>query len=498
LEVEAHLGPRQRLGQVQVTGVPPEEAANLLELAGLKEGEPARRPLLAAASLRLVDWFRARGFPRVKVTPQLQPDPQDPNLLQVTLAVDPGPAFRLGTLRVAGPHRLGEALALRLSGLVPGQPLDLQQVQGGKRNLWATGLFRYVRAEVKEEGELAQVTYHLWEEPSISLSYGLRWESSQGAAGLLEYVDRNLAGRLLTLGLRGLYEKNRQSLRLFLGVPATLLAGTSGQLFLEGRRLTTPGNGLVPTLVEDSRRLTLQATRKVAPSWQLQLYGRYQQTHIYERTDFFPLDITLTFPYLGLGLTHDSRDDPVLAHKGWLVSLDLSGTGRAFNADFTFLRLFGQLATYRPLDLGGNWPLTWAQSLRLGLAMTPAGQELIRSERFFAGGEYSVRGYGQDSLGPQEDLGFLRRPLGGKALLVINQELRLQLPWDLTGVLFLDAGQIWAKPAQVRLGDLALASGLGLRARTPLGTFRLDLAFPWQRGNGHNATKLYLGFGSIF
>jgi outer membrane protein assembly factor BamA len=498
LVVEVEPGPREVLGSVGFSGAAAEELPQLEALAACEAGNPARRDRIAAAVAAITGWYQARGFPRVRVTPRLAPRPQEPLVLDLELVVEKGPAQRVQEVVLAGRHRLADSLGKKLVGLAPGEPLVLQKVHQGRRLLWATGLFRTVRTEIvpQEEG-MARVVYHLQEEPSLALAYGLRWEATQGAAAVVDFTDRNLLGRMVTLGLRGLYEKNRQAGRLYLGLPDVLASGVQAETFLELRRRTTEGTPGSAPLVEDSTRLTLQLKKPFANGLVSHLYGRWQKTHIFERTEFFPLDITLRFPYAGLGLTYDSRDDKVLAQRGVLLSLDLSGTSRLLGADLQFLRLYGQLATFRPFAWG-KLSGSWAQSLRFGWAAAGTGEELIRSERFFAGGEYSVRGYHVDSLGPVEDLGYTSRPAGGKAMLVVNQELRIPLPWDLVGILFLDAGQVWAEPSQVRPEDLAAASGVGVRARTPLGTLRLDVALPWEKTGGSRKPKLYLGFGSAF
>jgi outer membrane translocation and assembly module TamA len=122
---------------------------------------------------------------------------------------------------------------------------------------------------------------------------------------------------------------------------------------------------------------------------------------------------------------------------------------------------------------------------------------MIREERFFAGGPYSVRGYELESLGPQESLGSLRRAAGGEALVVLNEELRVALPWDLVGLAFFDAGQVWAKPGDADF-DFAKSVGLGLRARTPIGLLRFDAAYPLDRRPFDASYKLYFGFGNVF
>lgn len=498
LVVAVDPGPREVFGEVRISGATSEELSQLRSLIACKPGQPARRDRIAAAATAVTAWYQAQGFPQVRVIPRLAPHPRELLVLDLELAVEKGEPQRVEQVVFEGRRRLADSLAKKLVGLVPGEPLVLQKVYQGRRRLWATGLFRTVRAAIVPQKEgTARVLYHLQEEPSISLAYGLRWEATQGIAGVVDFADRNLLGRRITLGLRGLYEKNQQSGRVFLGFPDLLASGVQGEAFLERRRRTTEATPGAAALVEDSTRFTLQLQKALAASLVAHFYGRWQKTHIFERTDFFPLDITLRFPYAGLGLTYDSRDDKVLAQRGLFLSLDLSGTGQLLGADLEFVRLYGQLANFRPWSWG-KLTLSWAQSLRVGWATTGAGQELIRSERFFAGGEYSVRGYPVDSLGPLEDLGYTSRPAGGKAMVVINQELRIPLPRDVVGILFLDAGQVWAEASQVRWEDLVLASGVGVRARTPLGMLRLDLALPWEKSVGNRKPKIYLGFGSIF
>ncbi|MGC8917298.1 MAG: translocation/assembly module TamB domain-containing protein [Thermoanaerobaculum sp.] len=497
LELSVELGPRQRITAVRIEGIEAQKEAELLSLAGLQPGQPARRDHVAAASVRLSAWFQARGHADARVRASLHPNPAAPTELEVVFHVDPGPAYTVSEVAVLGARQTSPRWAQKLAALPLGEPLVLERVREGRRRLFATGLFRSVSEEtVRESGGSAKVRLHLEEDPAKSLAYGLRWEATQGFAAVVDFVDRHLLGRGLTFGLRGLYEKNEQTGKAYFAVPDIFGSGVRTEVFLEQRRRTTPGGPFAPDLVEDRTRLTFQLARPVGQGWTASFYGRWQKTHIFERTDFFPLDVTVTFPFAGVGLLYDSRNDRFLATRGVLASLDLSGTSPALGADLEFLRFYGQLAAFWPVGEVAGKSLTWAQSVRLGLARAGAGQELIRSERFFAGGEYSVRGYETDSIGPREELGSSSRPAGGAALLVLNQELRLELPFDLTAILFVDAGQVWAKTSQLGLTGLSWSTGLGIRSRTPLGLVRFDLAYPWQ--GPHHRFKVYFGFGSTF
>ena len=65
------------------------------------------------------------------------------------------------------------------------------------------------------------------------------------------------------------------------------------------------------------------------------------------------------------------------------------------------------------------------------------------------------------------------------------------------GLLFFDAGQVWEGLGSFET-DLAKSLGLGLRARTPVGLLRFDLAFPLDRRPEDEEYKLYFGFGNAF
>jgi translocation and assembly module TamA len=67
----------------------------------------------------------------------------------------------------------------------------------------------------------------------------------------------------------------------------------------------------------------------------------------------------------------------------------------------------------------------------------------------------------------------------------------------MSGLVFFDAGQVWLRTSDFGR-DLATAVGLGLRANTPVGLIRLDLAHPLDRRPGDPTFKLYVGLGNAF
>ncbi len=131
------------------------------------------------------------------------------------------------------------------------------------------------------------------------------------------------------------------------------------------------------------------------------------------------------------------------------------------------------------------------------------------SERFFAGGSTSLRGFEFESAGPRVVIvpqGFFRNrageqvflnpftiPFGGNALAIVNLEARIPLTDSIRAVPFYDGGNVFRRvgdifnPPNVPAGDVFRANlralwtntvGLGFRIKTPVGgEFAVDYGY---------------------
>jgi outer membrane translocation and assembly module TamA len=103
------------------------------------------------------------------------------------------------------------------------------------------------------------------------------------------------------------------------------------------------------------------------------------------------------------------------------------------------------------------------------------------SQRFFAGGGTSVRGFQLDRLGVPEILNPDGLSRGGNGLVVGNVELRRVLTTvfgrSLAVVGFLDGGNVFPRATDVSLDRLRGTAGFGARFDSPLGPIRLDFGF---------------------
>jgi outer membrane protein insertion porin family len=195
---------------------------------------------------------------------------------------------------------------------------------------------------------------------------------------------------------------------------------------------------------------------------------------------------------LSLAVTRVTYDNVFSRERGTTVNLGAALFARPLLSQATFLAFNASAAgvySLRPR-------ITVAGAVRLGLAFPFSQTDQVPiSERFFAGGSNSLRGFARDSVGPKTEAGT---PTGGEGLFLINQEFRFPIWRQFRGVLFYDLGNVYATVSDMTLSELRHVVGLGVRLVTPIGPFRLEYGRKLDREEGESAGELYLSVGYPF
>jgi len=198
--------------------------------------------------------------------------------------------------------------------------------------------------------------------------------------------------------------------------------------------------------------------------------------------------VTLNVARLTGSAAWDTRDDPTDTTRGLLASSTFEFAPEGLGSDIRFVRHLAQAYYFRP------WrSAVLASAARVGIAVPLGGQDLILSERFFAGGSRTVRGVAEGGLGPRDFFGAS----GGQMMVVLNQEARLPIYKWVRGVAFVDAGNVFARPRDASLRNLVGSIGFGLRLATPFALLRADYARPaW--GRLESSGRWSVGIGHAF
>jgi len=173
-------------------------------------------------------------------------------------------------------------------------------------------------------------------------------------------------------------------------------------------------------------------------------------------------------------LTQDTRDNRFNPTKGYLMRGSVEDAGGFLGADKDFLKYVGS----------GNIYFTHFGKLLLELRVLAGFVDEYDNtskvpiyERFYAGGQNTIRGYRERRVGPKDAASD--DPIGGEAILVAGAEYTFPLIQNvIKGAVFYDIGNVWAKATDFASGDFKSGVGAGVRVKTPIGPVKVDYGFP--------------------
>lgn len=186
--------------------------------------------------------------------------------------------------------------------------------------------------------------------------------------------------------------------------------------------------------------------------------------------------------YPELSISRVRADNRIYTRHGSRVYFEVRGANRNFLSD----------TNYAQVRLGLKWIRAFGRDNRIilrgdfGSTNVAELDRLPASQRFFAGGDNSVRGYSYEELGPKNSAGEV---VGGKHLIVGSVELdrRIYGKWSVAA--FYDRGN-----AINSMGDpLVAGAGVGLRWQSPVGPIRID--FAWALNKETDRFRLHVVIG---
>jgi outer membrane protein insertion porin family len=213
---------------------------------------------------------------------------------------------------------------------------------------------------------------------------------------------------------------------------------------------------------------------------------------------------------LGASLMRDTRVDMPFATGGTMVQLGFSTSGGPLGGKGNFQRIDLEGRFYAPL---GQPSATSQVKFVLGLSTRSGfvfGSSPFFDQLFTLGGTQffiPLRGYDEASITP---FGYDPNANGqgaspnafGKAFFTMTGELGVRLSQMLYISTFLDAGNVWRRPAEFNPTRLFRGAGVGVAIVSPLGPIGLDYAYGFDRtdifGRPKPGWKLHFKLGNFF
>jgi translocation and assembly module TamA len=213
--------------------------------------------------------------------------------------------------------------------------------------------------------------------------------------------------------------------------------------------------------------------------WQRVTYLEFLQTEAEFVTSGRREEQQLIIPGISFSLVPRNFLGEALFSRG--LYGELRGSHKTLGSDSDFLQV--RLQAERVWDVAPKWHVLLRGDLGATALSRTSG--LAPSQRFFAGGDRSVRGFGRDDLSPvrqatnaagnpqeDDDGNPVFEKTGGKHLLVGSVELVRDLPKNFAVAVFADAGNAFDE-----FGDALMYSvGVGFRFRLPVVSVGIDFA----------------------
>jgi translocation and assembly module TamA len=470
-------GPPIRLTDVEVSLAG--EAANLPDMRALADKFPLKRgdildhTLYEKGKSALQDRAAELGFFNAEWTRhEIRVDLQAYRA-EIHLRLDSGQRYRFGPVSF-NETPLEPSLLHRFVRFAPGEPYRASAVLNLQKSLLNSGYF--AKADIDPQPEhaegrevpirvdLGMQPRHRFEAgagygtdtgPRVSLGYRNRYVNSYGhsfqASARLSFIWNELDA-IYAIPLKR-PERDQLAVTAKSGIEDTV-AGEA-KVIRAGVRHSTERWGLRELLALDFHRETF----KIA--------GETQTTLL--------LMPSITYTWL-------NADDPVYPRRGIRIDGTVSGAWDGLVSDVSLARVRFNAKGVYGLD-NRNRLIARGQ---LGLIVTNDFNRLPLTQRFYAGGDQSVRGYRLNEISPEDRNGDR---IGGRHLLVGSLEYERILFGDWGLAVFSDVGHVFN-----HIGEpFRIGIGMGVRWRSPVGPVRLDFGVPLSKAEDAFQIHVVLG-----
>ncbi|HXW05367.1 MAG TPA: POTRA domain-containing protein [Vicinamibacterales bacterium] len=518
----------------------------------LGPGNPLYEPAIVEGRDALLLEYLNEGFASAAIQPRTVFS-DDRTQADLIFAIQEGPQTLVDHILIVGNAKTDPDVILNALEFRSGDPFGFTARLDSQRNLTELGLFRRVRITelTHGTGNEHDVLVTVEEAAATTIGYGggveatqvLRATGAEGEAreelefaprGFFDITRRNLGGRNRSVSLY-----TRVALRPD-DVPDDPERDGTGVGFREYRVVGTyrapqfvaASDLTITGALEQAKRASFSFSRRGANIdvqrrfLRAMLFsGRYSfsRTRTFDErlSDEDQATIDRLFPQVRLSgfsgaLSRDTRDELLSPQRGGFLSIEGAMAARSLGGQVGFVKTYMQGFWFRRLP--GSRPVVFATRAAVGLAdgfprevssTDPDGttrveviEDLPASERFFAGGDTTIRGYALDSVGAPNTITPAGFPTGGNAVLILNGELRMPVWRDFGTALFVDGGNVFRRVMDFDVGELRGSVGFGVRYISPIGPLRLDLGFKLDRreigGALESRTALHFSFGQAF
>lgn len=470
-------GRQYLLKDITITGNDVLDEKRLLALLNHKIGKPYNPIVIRGGIKSIIVEYANIGKPLAIVDDSLEVN----DGIQLFIRIQENATLRINDIKITGNNKVKSKIIHREILLETGDLYSKEKIDLTKKRIFETGLFSSVDIRIAGIDTTSSTLNFVISVRELDMRYlgldfgfgqdrgiseGSEPYTSLDASG--EWMHRNIfrrGGRFSTkLGTsihltRELTRPKTEAEILYIEPwLLRLRTSTSFRIFLDNQvqqdQEVTRFGGELALIYKPDERMFFRTGAEIKG-----IRARIEEKNVDERDRERAIKVSFR---------RDFRDNFLFPSKGTLFTAAGKLVGTIFGGTQNYYKL--ELSYSKYINLFGTF--VFAYRGKLGWMDTfTAGEEIPFYEKFYLGGETSLRGW--------LDRRFLTEngdPLGDDIKILTNAEIRFPLFWILGGEIFLDGGSLASDIKSLEGRPYRWDAGFGLTFSTPLGPIRVDLA----------------------
>jgi len=489
-------GERWKFGQVTIEGNQIYSDQMLLRAFEHKTGGWLRQKVIDDAVKAITDAYHNTGYIFARVEPELVE--RQGRVADVVVHIREGDQFKVGRIEFQGNDRTMDKVLRRELRLYEGGLMNVTAIRNSVLKVNQLGYFKLneedpVEIDTDTEKKKVNLVFKGEEADRTELQFGGGWSELDGFFGQFAINTKNFLGRGEQVGVSVQTGKLRDYFDLSYYVPWFLDRAQSIGIRVFDQNLQYGLSGLASQdqYLRNSKGAVLTYGRNFRLFQSASI--SYNKSRYNDETRIVQGDPAVTgvplVPGTNIGdlittktlisnsslrpaWIFDSRDNPFEPSRGKRLSLAVEYAGGFLRGDNYFIRPEATFSIFQPVT---NYPTKTVLAFNAegGLIDPFGGREISSLERFFLGGENSIRGHRFRSIYLRDKDG---KPLfdkfgvilGGDSFAQFNLEYHFLLGGPFRVLLFTDAGNVFGEGQPFSLSHLRYTAGVELRVFLPV------------------------------
>lgn len=400
----------------------------------------------------------------------------------ITLIADSGERHVFGEV-VWNSEVLSDAFLERWLPFAEGDPYEARKVGELTRNLQNAGYFDSVRVVPQRDrryGRTVPVRVSLTRKDANQVGLGIGYSTEDdGPRGRITWAKPLINSRghsaSAELGLSAVRQNASVAYRIPRGRDP-LLNYYSVEYGLQNEDRDDEVRSFLSTL-------NVQRVTRLRHEWNESLFVRWERE--ISVVSGRELETNLVLPGIGYGRTR-SKGRP-FPSWGQTTAFQFLYGSRKLLSSIDFYKSIVQFKYLRAVTPRN----TLIGTLQYGAISTNDFTRVPVSQRFFAGGDRSIRGYKYRDVSPRDPAGD---PVGGRYLEILNAEYNYRFADRWSAAVFVDAGRAFNTFSH----PYSAGAGVGIRWQSPVGPFRIDVGHPIGDNELDRGFRVHLSLGPDF